>query len=237
MKRVLFTLILALAFPLAAQASSSRTPKMTSTTPKTTTPKKTPPAPTPPVDTAAQTAANADVTAAKDALDKANKDYRELIDKLTTEFEASADYASAASAVKDAAAKLEAAKAIVTDRVKATPAYKAADAKEAAANAKLASLRDAGAPDDDIKAQATVVFELGAVGGKLIGDALDADPEVQPLQKNFSELSGKAAKLKSDFQKSLQDKDEVKTAKQTSDDAQKKYDDALTRLASAQKKR
>lgn len=171
------------------------------------------PAPTPPPVTSPE----------QEAARQASKNYTDLVARLTDGFEKSPEAVAARQAIADASKAAEAARSAVVASLSEDPKYKAAKEAEAASKARLDKLRDTSDTSGDaFHAAVDEHMQLLSAVGQIEHDAVLTDPSAHEKTTAVETARSQLAKLRADFQKSLQSNPEVIAAKKAVDDAQAK---------------
>lgn len=180
-------------------------------------------------DQAALADARKELATVRGDLTAARQGKKDLISKLTKEFNEGSECAAARQARTDSATKLNQARATVIGGLKARADYQAAEAKEQAAQAKVKALRDAGASKDEILAASNEVLAAGNVTGKIVRDALAANADFAAAQKELTAASVALSKLEETFRKGLDSNSEVSSAKDKIKELESKETEALAK--------
>jgi hypothetical protein len=200
-----------------------------------------PPAPAPepmqqppttqPSDSSAKQAA---VTSAKQDLKTATAALNTVVQKATSDFQASDAYVSANKDLSAAKRAYDAASAPALERLHSSAEYLQATAQYKSAHDQIEALRSGGGdpPQDEVSALAQQELTSGAKARSLEADALLTDDGVVQAKAKMAAAQAAIATLRDQFQKTMTTTAEYTTAKQAVDEATKKLQ-AAQAMASA----
>ena len=156
--------------------------------------------------------------------------------KFSTDFRKQQDYIDAQKGVDDANRDLDAARAAMDKKLASSSGpYKAAKAKEAAADTKLQEIRDNGGSKDDIAEQATIKMNAGTDADNIEQAALDADIPYSEAKKKLADAAATKKALEDKLADAIKADDNISQLKDKMDTAKSALDDARTKLASDRK--
>jgi chromosome segregation ATPase len=190
--------------------------------------------PPPPPNTAAIDAAQKQVNEAQKAVNDAQAAFDKVVRPLRQAFNESPEMTAAQAALKDAQGAHDAAIADFNTSLAGNADYQAALKKKADAVQNLQSLKDAGAPQDQIATAAMDSLDAGSAAGKIRSAAEQADPKLAQTRDDLNAADAKVADLKKQFEQSFRTNPDIAAAKKTVDDAKTKLTTAENALVSAE---
>jgi hypothetical protein len=173
------------------------------------------------------------VTSAKQELKTATAALSAVVQKATSDFQASDAYVSASKDLTAAKRAYDAASTPALERVHSSPEYVAAMAQYKSAHDQIEALRSGGdPPQDQISPLAQQELTSGSKARSLESDALLTDDGVVHAKAQVATAQAAIAALRDQFQKTMPTTPEYTTAKQAVDEATKKLQ-AAQAMASA----
>ena len=222
-------LALAVTVGLASPVWAGHKQKSANTTPPPPPPVQTPPPATEPsaasVDKAADAAALATLTAAKQAL-------QDLTDQKWAAFQQTPDWSTAQTNLDGIKSDLDAAKKAAADSLTTNADYQAALAAKQKAADDIAALRASGdATPETLSPLANASLQANIKIRQLQSDLIANDPGIQATADKLTAAQHSLDLLKRDFQNGLSADKDYLADKTAVDVAQKNYDDAHAKLA------
>ncbi len=152
------------------------------------------------------------VPAGKSDLSAAEDNVRKTMARLRQEFEQSPDFSAAMEERKAAVAEFDAARKVLVEKLKQTPAYNNAVAEQRKAQDEVDKLRSQPGTPKLVEA-ATKAMQAGSVITKMEGEAIAKDEKASQARKRMTQASAKVAKMQREFQESLRNHPDIEAAK------------------------